>query len=262
MDLGLNGKTALILGGSRGLGLGIARSLLAEGARVAMTSRSLDALAAARAALPAADRDRCVIVAADLADKAAPQRILDEVRAAAGEVDILVNNSGGPPTGRASEMDLAALEKQFHGMVQPLIAMTLAVLPSMRQRRWGRILTIASSGVVQPIAHLPISNTLRASLVGFMKTLASEVASDGVTVNILAPGRIATDRTHSVDAAMASAAGRSEDDIAQASAASIPAGRYGTVEEFAAVATFLAGASASYVTGSVIRVDGGAIRSI
>jgi 3-oxoacyl-[acyl-carrier protein] reductase len=161
-----------------------------------------------------------------------------------------------------SGVSVDEITSQFDKMVRPLLALTLDVVPGMRQRRWGRILTIASSGVVQPIPHLPISNSLRSSLVGFMKTLAGEVAADGVTVNILAPGRIATDRTRSLDAAAAKRTSRAAEDVERESVAAIPAGRYGAPEEFGAVAAFLAGVPASYVTGSIIRVDGGAIRSI
>ncbi len=147
-------------------------------------------------------------------------------------------------------------------MVRPVLSLTLDLVQAMRAQKWGRIITIASSGVVQPIPHLPISNALRSTLVGFMKTLAGEVAKDGVTVNMLLPGRIATSRTRSLDAAQAERSGRPVEDISAESAATIPAERYGTVEEFGAVAAFLAGVPASYVTGSMLRVDGGAIRSI
>jgi len=262
MDLGLHGKGALVLGASQGLGLGVARALLAEGARVAISARSTETLDTVRSALPADQRDRCFPIAADLGTPGAAATIAAATRAALGSVDILVNNSGGPPTGQPSAVALADVEAQFDKMVTPLLALTLDLVPDMRSRGWGRVLTIASSGVVQPIPHLPISNSLRSALVGFMKTLAGEVARDGVTVNVLAPGRIATARTQSIDAAAASRAGKSESDVARESAATIPAGRYGTVEEFGAVAAFLAGTGASYVTGSIIRVDGGAIRSI
>ncbi|MBB5753575.1 SDR family oxidoreductase [Prosthecomicrobium pneumaticum] len=262
MDLGLAGRTALVLGGSQGLGLGVARALLEEGAEVAIASRSLEGLSAARAGLAEALRPRCRLVVADLGAPGAGETIAAAARQEVGEIDILVNNSGGPPTGLPSGVSPAEMQAQFGRMVEPLIALTLALLPGMRARRFGRILTIASSGVVQPIPHLPISNSLRSALVGFMKTLAGEVAKDGVTVNVLAPGRIATDRTRTLDAAAAVRSGRSEAEVAKESAAGIPAGRYGTVEEFGAVAAFLAGRGASYVTGSVIRVDGGAIRSI
>jgi len=136
------------------------------------------------------------------------------------------------------------------------------VLPGMRERGWGRILAIASSGVVQPIPNLVISNALRSSIVGWSKTLASEVAKDGVTVNLVLPGRIQTDRVEELDAANAKAQGRSVEDIAAAARAAIPAGRYGRVEEFADVVCFLASEQASYITGSMIRVDGGAVRSV
>jgi 3-oxoacyl-[acyl-carrier protein] reductase len=262
MDLGLRGKGALVLGASQGLGLGVARALLAEGASVAISARSVETLDQVRAELPADQRDRCFPIPADLGAPDAAASIAAAARSALGTVDILVNNSGGPPTGLPSTVAVDEVQRQFDKMVTPLLALTLDLVPDMRKRGWGRILTIASSGVVQPIPHLPISNSLRSALVGFMKTLAGEVAKDGVTVNILAPGRIATARTQSIDAAAASRAGKTEEAIAQESAATIPAGRYGTVEEFGAVAAFLAGAGASYVTGSIIRVDGGAIRSI
>jgi 3-oxoacyl-[acyl-carrier protein] reductase len=262
LDLGLKNRTALVMGGSQGLGLGVARALLEEGASVVISSRSVEGLAAARDGLPTALRDRCHVVAADLADPAAPAAIVAGARQALGEVDILVNNSGGPPTGMPSAVSAEEMSAQFEKMVRPLIAITHALLPAMRERGWGRILTIASSGVVQPIPHLPISNSLRVALVGFMKTLAGEVARHGITVNVLAPGRIATDRTRSIDAALAKRTSRSEEDVARESAATIPAGRYGSVEEFGAVAAFLASGPASYVTGSIVRVDGGAIRSI
>ena len=262
MDLGLAGKSALVLGASHGLGLGVARALLAEGARVAISSRSADSLNAARESLPDDQKARCFLIPADLGAADAAAAIAAAARGALGPIDILVNNSGGPPTGQPSAVSVEEVERQFDKMVTPLLALTLDLVPEMRARGWGRVLTIASSGVIQPIPHLPISNSLRAALVGFMKTLAGEVARDGVTVNVLAPGRIATDRTQSIDKAAAEKSGRSPEDVARDSAASIPAARYGTVDEFGAVAAFLTGTGASYVTGSIIRVDGGAIRSV
>lgn len=262
MDLGLRGKGALVLGASQGLGLAVARALLAEGASVAISARSADTLEQVRSELPADEAARCFPVPADLSAPDAAATIAAGARAALGSIDILVNNSGGPPTGQPSAVSIEEVEKQFDRMVTPLLALTLDLVPDMRKRGWGRVLTIASSGVVQPIPHLPISNSLRSAVVGFMKTLAGEVAKDGVTVNVLAPGRIATARTQSIDAAAAARTGKSEDDVARESFATIPAGRYGTVEEFGAVAAFLASAGASYVTGSIIRVDGGAIRSV
>src|SRR5215210_5435701 len=147
-------------------------------------------------------------------------------------------------------------------MVAPIFRLASLVLPGMLERRWGRILTIASSGVVQPIPNLVISNALRASLVGWSKTLASEVAKEGVIVNVVLPGRIETDRVGELDAANAKAQGKTPDEIAVAARAMIPAGRYGRVEEFADTVCFLASERASYITGSMIRVDGGAVRSV
>lgn len=262
MYLGLDDKHALVLGASQGLGLACAQALLSEGARVTLSGRSLERLEAARAALPAEQQARCFIAMADLADADAADIIAARAREAGGSVDVLVNNTGGPPPGTPSSITTEAMAAHFSSMVQPIVALTLDLVKSMRERGWGRVLTIASSGVVQPIPHLPISNALRSTLVGFMKSLAGEVAADGVTVNMVLPGRIATGRTQSIDSAQAQRSGQSIQDIAKASTASIPAGRYGTPEEFAAVVAFLASTQASYVTGSLVRVDGGAIRSI
>src|SRR5690606_35854635 len=147
------------------------------------------------------------------ADDAA-EAIAAAARGALGEVDILVNNSGGPPTGLPSTISVDEVERQFDRMVKPLLKLTLELVPGMRARGWGRVLTIASSGGIQRSAPLPLSSSLRSALVGFMKTLAGEVARDGVTVNVLAPGRIGTDRTHSIDAAQATKSGKSEEDVA------------------------------------------------
>ncbi|KAA2317216.1 SDR family oxidoreductase [Pseudooceanicola sediminis] len=262
MDFGLTQKHALVTGASSGLGLAIARALLAEGATVTLTGRSDERLRTAIADLPEALRDKCDFTAVDLGDPDAAPRLAEAATRRTGQVDILVNNTGGPPPGIASTIDPDVMRTQYGAMVDPVIRLTLALLPGMRERGWGRILTVASSGVVQPIPHLPMSNALRSTLVGFMKTLAGEVAVDGVTVNVIAPGRIATARTAALDGAAAERAGKPVADIARASAASIPAGRYGDPDEFGAVAAFLASKRASYVTGSTIRVDGGAIRAV
>jgi 3-oxoacyl-[acyl-carrier protein] reductase len=262
MHLGLDDKHALVLGASQGLGLASATALLAEGARVTLSGRSAERLEAARAALPPEQQSRCFIAVADLADPEAAATISAIAQRQGGAVDVLVNNTGGPPPGQPSAITTDVMAAHFASMVQPVVALSLDLVQSMRARGWGRILTIASSGVVQPIPHLPVSNALRSTLVGFMKSLAGEVAADGVTVNMVLPGRIATGRTEAIDAAQASRAGKDVAEISQASAATIPAGRYGTPEEFAAVIAFLAGRPASYVTGSLVRVDGGAIRSI
>jgi len=262
MDFGLSGKHALVTGASSGLGFAIARVLLEEGASVTLAARSQDKLDAAIATLPEALKPLADTAVADFNDPQAAQKLADAGRRRSGAIDILVANTGGPPPGPPSSVDPDVMRTQYDAMVDPVLRLVLDVLPGMRARKWGRILTVASSGVIQPIPNLPMSNGLRASLTAFMKTLAGEVARDGVTVNIIAPGRIATARTAQLDRNAAERAKASVEEIAAASAASIPAGRYGEPEEFGAVAAFLASIRASYVTGSIIRVDGGAIRSI
>jgi 3-oxoacyl-[acyl-carrier protein] reductase len=260
MDLGLQAKRALVLSSSRGLGRGVAESLATEGAEVMLTARSADRLQATADAINARGKGRAHAFAADL--KGETEAIHQAAVDALGGVDILVANTGGPPARTALNVEPDAWTPQFEAMVVPIFKLAGLVLPGMLERRWGRILTIASSGVVQPIPNLVISNALRASLVGWSKTLASEVAKDGVTVNLVLPGRIETDRVGELDAINAKAQGRTPEEVAAAARATIPAGRYGRVEEFAEVVCFLASERASYVTGSMIRVDGGAVRSV
>ena len=261
MDLGLKGKCALVLASSSGLGRAIAHALASEGARVVVTGRSEDRLAACVASIRSRGGEAQAVVA-DLGAAESAEIIHRAAVRAFGDIQVLVNNSGGPPTGAPSEITTGDWTREFSTMVLPLFAITRLALESMRERRWGRIITIASSGVVEPIANLPISNALRLSIVGWMKSLANEVAADGVTVNIVAPGRIDTDRVRQINAASAAKQGCLPEDVARSSLSAIPAGRYGSVEEFAAVVAFLAGAPASYVTGSVLRVDGGLLRSV
>lgn len=261
MDLGLTGKRALVLASSRGLGRGIAESLAREGADVVLTARSADQLTTVVDGINAQGAGRAYAITADLGKDI--ERVHTEaVERLGGPIDVLVANTGGPPAGLALGVQLDAWSPQFEAMVLPVFRIAGLVLPEMRERKFGRILVVASSGVVQPIPNLVMSNALRSSIVGWAKTLASEVAPDGVTVNIVLPGRIETDRTGELDAANAKRTGKSVEDIAAAARATIPAGRYGRVEEFADVACFLASERAGYVTGSLVRVDGGAIRSV
>lgn len=262
MDLELAGKRAVVTASSRGLGRGIAETLAREGANVLLVGRSGDRLAKAVAEIDARGQGRAHYLVADLADAGAAEEIHAAAAEALGGVDILVNNTGGPPLAAMAETPLAVLREQFDAMVMRVIELTCLCLPAMRQAAWGRILTVASSGVVQPIPNLGLSNTLRSALVGWSKTLAGEVGRDGVTVNVLLPGRIHTERVDELDAAAAARQGKTLAEVAAASHATIPLGRYGTVEEFAAVAAFLVSGPASYVTGSMIRCDGGVIRSV
>ena len=257
MDLGLVGKHALVLGASRGLGAAIAQVLAREGARVTAAARSVDDIRAWIATLPTDVAMRVAPIALDMSQRSR----IDEVVASIGAVDILVNNGGGPPPGGAAAHAPETWMAQFESMAANLFHLTQGVLPGMRERRWGRIVTVSSSGVVQPIPNLALSNGVRAAVVGWSKSLATEVAAEGITVNVVLPGRIHTARVDQLDAVAAKKQGRDADEVARASMATIPAGRYGRPEEFADAVAFLASTRASYITGATIRVDGGMIRS-
>jgi 3-oxoacyl-[acyl-carrier protein] reductase len=257
MDLGLEKRHALVTGASRGLGRAIALALASEGAEVVAVARNLERLNELAREIPAG-RGTIAAYACDLSDAFA----IDSLGGPLQQADILVLNSGGPPPGPAADTPDAVWSKQFEAMFLSAIRLTRLALPGMRKRGFGRILAVVSSGVVQPIPNLGISNALRSAVVGWAKTLASEVASEGITVNCIAPGRIATDRVAELDQGRAK---RESIDLAQVereSRAVIPAGRYGDAAEFAAIAAFLASPRASYMTGGVLRVDGGMIRSV
>lgn len=255
MDLSLEGRSAVVTGASRGLGKAVALALAAEGAGVTAVARNIERLREVAAAAPPGS---ILPRACDLAAAGAVERLGDALAAA----DILVINSGGPPPGTAADTSDAAWLESFESLFLSAVRLTRLALPGMRKRRFGRILVVVSSGVIAPIPQLARSNAIRLAVVGWAKTLASEVASEGVTVNCLAPGRIATDRVAELDHARASREKIDLEDVERQSRAAIPAGRYGDPAEFAAVAAFLAGALSSYVTGSVIRIDGGMIRSL
>ena len=257
MDLGLRGKRALVMGSTRGMGNGIAARLAEEGATVAICGRNLvDAQDAASRI------DGSIAYALDLSDANSVDALIETVDAEFNGLDIVVCNGGGPPPGNMADVSAETWMTQYQTMFVNQLSIVNAFLPGMRERGWGRILVISSSGIAQPIPNLGISNAIRASQVGWAKTLSSETAADGVTVNTIAPGRIHTDRVDQIDAAGAAKQGKTIDEIVRASHAVIPMGRYGTIAEFADTAVYLLSENASYVTGSVVRVDGGMIRSV
>jgi 3-oxoacyl-[acyl-carrier protein] reductase len=254
MDLGLTGKVAVVLGSTSGLGRASAESLAAEGAHVVVVGRRAELVDSVSAALPSA-----VGVTADLLEPGAPARIAAAARGAFGRVDVLVLNGGGPKPGPALDLDVDDVRDAAELLLVPQVAMVREVLPAMREAGWGRIIAIGASSVQQPSTMLAASGVGRAALAAYLKTLSGDVARDGVTVNMVLPGRIETDRVEALDRFNAE---RSDSSIAAVQAASqgeIPLGRYGRPVEFAAVVAFLAGEPASYVTGEQVRCDGGLV---
>jgi 3-oxoacyl-[acyl-carrier protein] reductase len=249
MDLGLEGKVALVTGASKGIGRGIAAELAVEGARVAISSRSREGIDAAAAEIGARGYVH------DSEDLDAAAGLVDAVESDLGPIDVLVTNTGGPPAGPDPlGFTREQWETAYRSLVLAPMALIERVVPGMRERGFGRIVSVASTSVREPLPVLMLSNAHRTALLAAFKTLARDVAADGVTVNSVLPGRIATDR-------MVEMAG-SREAAEEAARTQVPAGRLGTVDEFAAVACFLCSARASYVTGAAVLVDGGLTQSI
>jgi len=255
MDLGLEGHTAIVAGSTSGLGAAVATMLGREGANVVIAGRRQ-----ALAQRLASELPRAVGVGLDLADPTSIENTVSAAEQAFGGADILVLNSGGPPPAPAVDLAEGLLLSGLATMLFRQIDLVARLLPGMRSRHWGRIVAIGSSGVQQPIADLAISNVARGALASYLKTLADEVASDGVTVNMVLPGRIDTERVAALDRLRAERQGIDAATVKHRSQQTIPLGRYGTPSEFAAVACFLCSELASYVTGSQVRVDGGLVR--
>lgn len=257
MDLGLTGRTALVLASTDGLGLATARALAAEGANVVVTGRRGALAEQIASTMPSA-----LGVELDVRDARSRARAVDAAEARFGAVDVLVVNGPGPRPQTAESLSVAEAKASFDDLVAPGIDVVSRVLPGMRDRRWGRVLAIGSSGIVAPLPRLVASNLGRAALAGYLKTLAGEVAAEGVTVNLLLPGRIATARLRELDASNAASAGIPVEEVQKAATETIPTRRYGTPEEFGAMAAFLCSGVASYVTGAAIRCDGGLVQSL
>ncbi|WP_109471854.1 SDR family oxidoreductase [Ornithinimicrobium cavernae] len=255
MELGLEKRTAVVLGSTSGIGAAVSRALVAEGANVVTVGRDAERTRVHAAALGSA-----LPVVADLTEPGAAEKIVRLTERVYGSVDIVVLNGGGPPPGTAAAMTGGDVDSAIRLLLGTHLDLVRLVLPGMVERRWGRLIAVGSSGVQQPLPNLALSNVGRAALSGYLKTLAAEVARDGVTVNMVLPGRIETARVHHIDQANAERSGRTVEDVRAASIATIPAGRYGRPEEFAAVVAFLAGEPASYITGEEIRCDGGLVR--
>jgi 3-oxoacyl-[acyl-carrier protein] reductase len=250
MELGLEGRVALVMGASRGIGRGIAAALAREGARVAIASRSEERVHEAAAKLGEA----VTPFVADATDLERLAALPAEVEQALGPIDVLVLNSGGPPPGGALDHDFQDWERAYGSLVLAPCVLTGALVPGMRERAWGRIVNVGSTTTIEPNPAVNLSNSHRMAAVGFLKTLAREVAGDGITVNTVATGRFATDRMAEL--------GGSIEQVEAAARAEVPAGRLGTVEEYGDLVAFLCSERATYITGTVIPIDGGLLRSV
>jgi 3-oxoacyl-[acyl-carrier protein] reductase len=249
MDLGLEGRVALVMGGSRGLGRAVAAALAREGARVAVVSRSPGRIEEAAATLEGE-------VAPFVADSTDLERLAGlpaEVEAALGPLDVLVLNTGGPPFGGALDHELDEWELAYRSLVLAPRVLAGAVVPGMRERSWGRIVNVGSTSTREPIPGLNLSNAHRMAAVGFLKTLAREVAADGITVNTVATGRFATDRIASNYGSM--------EEAEEAAREQVPAGRLGRPEDYGDLVAFLCSERAAYLTGAVVPLDGGMLHS-
>jgi len=249
VELGLSGRVALVMGASKGIGRGIAEALAHEGARVAITARSQESLEQVAGEIGG----EVVAIATDTGDLERVAQLPDEVAGALGPVEILVTNTGGPPPGGVLDHDAEHWDAAYTSLVQAPRVLAETVLPGMRERGWGRLVNVASTSVKEPIPGLALSNAHRMATVGLFKTLANEVASEGITVNTVATGLFATERLAAMYGSL-EAAGRNAIDT-------VPAARLGTPEEYGDLVAFICSERAGYLTGTVIPLDGGRLAS-
>jgi len=257
MDFGIKGKAAIVCGASRGLGRACAEALAGEGVRLIVCSRHFDRIFQTARVIAETYGTTVVPIAADLSQPDSPDKLVRETINKFGAVDILINNTGGPPAGKLEELDDGDWEQAFHLTLMSAVRMTRAVLPVMTKNGWGRVVNLASISVKQPIPTLILSNSLRAAVVGMAKTLSSQIAEKGVTINTIATGSFDTERLQSLFKNQAKKTGLTPQEAEAKLAATIPMGRIGKPEELAWLAAFLASERASYITGATIQVDGG-----
>ena len=262
MDLGLRGKVALVAASSKGLGRAVARELAAEGASVVMCARGGEALESARREIVDETGADILAVAADVSTTQGVEQVTRAALDRFGHVDILVINAGGPPAGTFEKHDWSAWQSAVDLTLRSAVELTRAVLPGMRERHWGRIVAVNSIAAKQPVDNLMLSNSLRSAVTGFARSLANEVATDGITVNNILPGYTRTERVEELAQATAKRDGVAPADVMARFEREIPMKRLGQPLEFAALAAFLASERASYITGQSIAVDGGWIRSL
>lgn len=266
MNLGLTDRRALVCGASSGLGRAIATELAREGARVCIVSRSMERLEAAKAAIEAsagrAEAPEVHPVEADLATDDGPGRAVRLATERLGGLDILVTNTGGPPSGPFEEHDPATWDHAWRNLLRSVVELVRSALPGMRERKWGRIVNVTSISVKQPVGGLILSNTLRAGVTGFAKTISNEAAADGVTVNNVLPGFTRTDRLGDLARAAARRSGGDPQEVFAQWESQVPMGRLGDPDELAALTAFLCSERAGYITGQSIAVDGGWIKSL
>jgi 3-oxoacyl-[acyl-carrier protein] reductase len=262
MDLGLNGKAALVGGASAGLGRACAERLASEGCRLALWSRGGDRLEKAADEIRSAHSVEVTTISADATDPSSAAAVATAARRALGRVEIVVLNSGGPPTAEATKTDPAVWRRSFQLLAITPIELTTLLLPSMRGHGWGRIVSILSSGIRQPIPELSYSNACRSALAAWLKTISLEVMADGVTVNGVLPGRLDTERVASLDKDRADRMGTTVEVVRAQFERAIPAGRYGNPDELGAYVAWLCSDRARYQTGTFVPIDGGAFRAL